>query len=104
MPSKRIDPENPTLEDALDGLIAAVNYCESIGLGDVAYDLATHYQTVGREAPDDHWADDTRACPACGTVVTTPNLESDHWYCEDGGCEVVLFGPRGLHGGDDEQQ
>lgn len=43
------------LEDALDGLIAAVNYCEDNGMNDLSRKISGLYQDVGREAPDEHW-------------------------------------------------
>lgn len=40
--------ENPTEEDALDGLNAAVRYCEQQGWDNTAEEIAHLYQRVGR--------------------------------------------------------
>lgn len=45
------DEQDPTLEDALDGLQAAEGYCESAGMDDVAREIAALYQRVGNQAP-----------------------------------------------------
>lgn len=47
--------DNPDLEDALDGLIHAVRYAESIGEDDIASDAASCYQALGAAAPEEHW-------------------------------------------------
>lgn len=52
MPMKEEDPD---LEDALDGLIAATHYAEEIGEDELAKEISSLYQDLGRVAPDDHW-------------------------------------------------
>jgi hypothetical protein len=47
--------DDPTLEDALDGLIDAVNYCENRGMDEHARDISDLYQRVGRDAPEEDW-------------------------------------------------
>lgn len=37
-----------------------------------------------------------RTCPACNQTFSGLNPESDAWFCENGSCEVLMFGPRGL--------
>lgn len=39
--------ENPDEEDALDGLVNAVRYCDSQGWDETAEDIASLYQRVG---------------------------------------------------------
>lgn len=48
-----ISPENPMLEDALDGLITAANYCDDVGLHELALEIGELYQRLGEEAPEE---------------------------------------------------
>lgn len=50
-----MDSEEPDLEDALDGVIAATNYAEEIGEDEIAKELGRLYQDLGRVAPEEHW-------------------------------------------------
>lgn len=50
-----MNPEDPTLEDALDGAIAAANYCDEIGEAELARILGTCYQLIGDVAPEEDW-------------------------------------------------
>lgn len=47
--------DEPTLEDALDGLINAVNYCDDRGMNDLAIEIAGLYQQVAKDSPEDEW-------------------------------------------------
>ena len=44
-----------SLEDALDGLVAASRYAESIGEDELSVDLGVIYQELARRSPDEHW-------------------------------------------------
>lgn len=46
---------DPTLEDALDGLQNAERYCQNTGLSDLAREIARLYQETGAEAPEEDW-------------------------------------------------
>ena len=48
---------NDQLEAALDGLLAATNYCEANGMDELSREIADLYQRVGQESPDEHWED-----------------------------------------------
>ena len=61
------DPENPDLEDALDGLIAAVNYTDEIGCVELSNEIAELYQRLGGMAPSEHWENSS---PTLGTWKT----------------------------------
>lgn len=50
-----IDAEDPTLADALDGLIAATNYAEAAGLENAADRAGKLYQQLGTQAPEEDW-------------------------------------------------
>ena len=52
--------DDPTLEDALDGLQNAERYCFENGLDYVGHVIASAYQAVGSDAPDEHWVWDTK--------------------------------------------
>ena len=47
--------DDPTLEDALDGLQNAEKYCQESGLGEYTRLLARLYQEIGSDAPDEDW-------------------------------------------------
>lgn len=49
---------DPTLEEALDGLLAASNYCESVGLEELSKRAADLYQDAGAQAPTEDWNGD----------------------------------------------
>lgn len=44
-----------SLENALDGLLDAVEYAEQINEDQLADELSELYQRVADKAPDDHW-------------------------------------------------
>ena len=48
----------PTLEDALDGLQDAEHYCFENGLDYIGHVIASIYQAVGSESPEEHWDHD----------------------------------------------
>lgn len=45
--TEEFDPENPDLEDALDGLIAASNYCDRQGHHEMSHLIGHLYQRLG---------------------------------------------------------
>lgn len=47
--------EEPDLEEALDGVIAATKYAEEIGEDEISRKLGRIYQELGKAAPEDHW-------------------------------------------------
>lgn len=47
--------DEPTLADALDGMINALRYCEQHGEHELAYEIAQQYQTVSIQSPDIDW-------------------------------------------------
>lgn len=47
--------DQDSLQDALDGLINAVEYAESIEENELARDISSLYQELGRVSPDEHW-------------------------------------------------
>lgn len=49
--------DDPTLEDALDGLNHATRYAEEIGEDEISRICARLYQELGEAAPDDHWTE-----------------------------------------------
>lgn len=68
---------DPTLEDALDGLAAATNYAEGGDLDDLAVRAASLYQELGNRAPDEDWRSES------DTATSSAKIEIVH--C--GGCE-----------------
>lgn len=50
-----VDAGEPSLEDALDGLTAVVNYAEDRDLEEIALQAAALYQKLGDQAPDEDW-------------------------------------------------
>ncbi|MFC6964981.1 hypothetical protein [Halocatena marina] len=81
--------EDVDLEDALDGLIAAVRYTDDIDEVDLSRRIASCYQEVGKKAPKEHW-EDPPACSICGAKrpryyfgrMQVPDAESDGEYAE----------------------
>lgn len=57
--------DQDSLEDALDGLIDAVEYAEDIGEHELAKEISGLYQELGRRSPDEHW-DDVHKCRVTG--------------------------------------
>jgi len=47
------------LEVALDGLQDAEGYCEANGLDDLAEQIASLYQDLGKQAPEGEWDGDS---------------------------------------------
>lgn len=47
--------EDPSLEDALGGLMAAANYADDVGLEELSRRAADLYQDLGEQAPDEDW-------------------------------------------------
>lgn len=47
--------EEPSLEDALDGLLDAASYAGDIGRRDLAVRIARLYKEIGEAAPDEDW-------------------------------------------------
>jgi len=45
--TEEFDPENPDLEDALDGLVAASKYCDEKGHNDLSHVIGHLYQRLG---------------------------------------------------------
>lgn len=58
--------DEDSLQDALDGLISAVEYAESIGERELAREISSLYQEVGRVSPDEHW-NEVYYCRVSGT-------------------------------------
>lgn len=58
-----------SLESALDGLVEAIKYAEDIGEYELAKDISSLYQELGRRSPDDHW-DNVYKC-----IVTGVNIQ-----------------------------
>ena len=57
-----------SLGDALDGLIDAVKYAEDIGEQELAREISSLYQELGRKSPDEHW-DPVYKCRVAGNAV-----------------------------------
>lgn len=57
--------DQDSLENALDGLIDAVEYAEDIGEHELAKEISSLYQELGRRSPDEHW-DDVYKCRVMG--------------------------------------
>lgn len=49
------DEASQSLEAALDGILNAVEYCDSRGLQECSEDLNALYQKVARQSPDEDW-------------------------------------------------
>lgn len=49
--------DQDSLEKALDGLINAVRYAEDIGEDELAREISTLYQELGKVSPEEHWDD-----------------------------------------------
>ena len=49
--------DDPDLEDALDGLINATNYCEQHGHDELAREASGLYQAVALASDEDEWDD-----------------------------------------------
>lgn len=47
--------EDPDLEDALNGLMNAVQYCDNRNLGNLPYEISCLYQNVAENAPASDW-------------------------------------------------
>lgn len=45
----------PALEDVLNGIATAVEYCESVGMDSEAAELGELYQRIGENAPETDW-------------------------------------------------
>jgi len=59
--------DDPNLERALDGLIAAADYAEEIDEHELSSRIGRCYQDIGAAAPDEHWdnASDAPTCIVC---------------------------------------
>lgn len=58
--------DQDSLEDALDGLMDAVEYAESIEENELARNISSLYQELGRVSPDEHW-DEVHYCRVSGS-------------------------------------
>lgn len=73
MGDSSFDPENPSLEDALDGLLAAANYCDQQDYRALDYIIGNLYQTLGARAINEHTTDGMEERIPANAIVTVNN-------------------------------
>lgn len=82
-----IDPQSffvsqESLNEALNGLINAVEYAEDIGEDELAREISSMYQTLSARSPEQHW-DDVKEYTVHGTENATniiDDIEGAHLF------------------------